>query len=569
MVDEFSTNNEISGQEPSAPHPPANQHPLYHQAQLLMNKGDWNGAHTLLLELLKLYPNHPLFTQLESSARTRIALMGESWQPETVEVEPERGVSRRVKLLLAGLGVSVVLCAIVTGIFTWIFLLPQATGQHQQAQIEQLRKEAETAISSGDYDRAVLAYNQLLELLPDDPQALAGIEQAGQLRATISLYSDAITEMEAHRWENALGLLQKIEDEQPGYRDVASRIKYVQRQQVLEATFAEGEAAFENGNYELAIQKYESLQAEEPGFERDLIRGRLFLAYLQYGQVQLDTAENDPQKLQATLETFEKALSYRPEDSQAKGESQLLRLYLAGLEEYEAESWAAVISNLTPVYETRPNYSNGNARKLLFNAYLARGDELFEEGQFDQARSQYEQALLMTGVEDTSVAVQKIAQVEVAQAPPTVTPTPASTPTPVRGGGGSGNVVFSAPKPTPTPTPAYTPYTLKSMKIRNNCSGFGYIHGVIWNAYQLPVGGVSVRAFNETTGAGPFVSNPSNNDGIYQIVLKSDQIAGLWSVQVLENEQPASLVWGQRLGGECLNGAQELKVDWTREVQTQ
>jgi hypothetical protein len=111
------------------------------------------------------------------------------------------------------------------------------------------------------------------------------------------------------------------------------------------------------------------------------------------------------------------------------------------------------------------------------------------------------------------------------------------------------------------------PYTIKSMAIRNNCSG-GYIHGVVWNAYNLPMAGVVVQAINTTTGAGPFISNPTNADGIYQIILNLDQIEGLWMVQVLENGQPMSLGWGQRLGGGCTNGAQELKVDWQRELQT-
>jgi hypothetical protein len=78
-----------------------------------------------------------------------------------------------------------------------------------------------------------------------------------------------------------------------------------------------------------------------------------------------------------------------------------------------------------------------------------------------------------------------------------------------------------------------------------------------------------VHAFNETKGLGPLVSNPTNGDGIYQIIIGGDQIEGLWSVQIFENGQPVSHAWGQRLGGECVNGAQELKVDWQRELQLQ
>ena len=84
----------------------------------------------------------------------------------------------------------------------------------------------------------------------------------------------------------------------------------------------------------------------------------------------------------------------------------------------------------------------------------------------------------------------------------------------------------------------------------------------------MPLVGVTVRAFNTTTGSDPVVSNPTDGDGIYQLVLNGDQIAGLWMVQVIDdNGVPASRTWGQHLGGECLNGAQVLKVDWQRALQ--
>jgi hypothetical protein len=81
--------------------------------------------------------------------------------------------------------------------------------------------------------------------------------------------------------------------------------------------------------------------------------------------------------------------------------------------------------------------------------------------------------------------------------------------------------------------------------------------------------GVVVQAINTTTGLGPIVSSPTNADGIYQIIVNSDQVEGLWMVQILENGQPASLGWGQRLGGGCVNGAQELKTDWQRGLELQ
>lgn len=80
----------------------------------------------------------------------------------------------------------------------------------------------------------------------------------------------------------------------------------------------------------------------------------------------------------------------------------------------------------------------------------------------------------------------------------------------------------------------------------------------------MPISGVTVQVFNVDNGVGPIISNPTNGDGIYQVIINGDQIPGLWMVQILENGQPVSEAMGHRLGGECLNGAQELKADWQR-----
>jgi outer membrane protein assembly factor BamD (BamD/ComL family) len=190
-------------------------------------------------------------------------------------------------------------------------------------------------------------------LHPDDLTAQDGLAQASQLRATASLYSEAIAQMEAHRWEDALSLLQQIQTEQPVYRDVTERIVFVQEQQDLSVRFREAEAAFERGYFGLAIQEYEALQSIDQSFQRETVQDHLFFSYLQSGLAKEAAAGGDLEQLQVTLVEFEKALAIRPEDSQAKGESQLLRLYVSGLSELEASNWSQAVSDLTISRGTR------------------------------------------------------------------------------------------------------------------------------------------------------------------------------------------------------------------------
>jgi tetratricopeptide (TPR) repeat protein len=360
--------------------------------------------------------------------------------------------------------------------------------------------------------------------------------------------------MEAQHWENALSLLRQIQAKQPDYRDVQERIAFVQTQQDLSERFSKAEAAFKEGSFQQAVQGYEALQTLDYGFQRETVQNHLFLSYLQLGLTTEASAGDDPQKLQAALESLEKAIALRPDDAQAKGEGQLLRLYLASLDEFTASNWPQAVASLTPVYEARPDFAGNTVAQRLYDAYVAWADELATSGEIEQAIATYEQARLISGA-DTSGVSQKIAAAKALLATPTPTPQPtqrASAAGPAK------------PKAAPTATPVPLAYELKGMSVKSNCEGFGYIHGIVWSVYGMPMAGVNIKAVNTTTGLGPFISLPTNEDGIYQIRLEKDQIDGLWAVQVLEGDQPASQAWGQRLGGGCVNGAQELKVDWQR-----
>ncbi len=544
--------------------PPLIDHPLYRQVETYIKQGNWQVALVPLTELLTLYPQDDHLQEIAASVRTRNALLG--FDQESVSVKPDKGRAGKLKVLVVSLLILLGLCVIVGGggIFFSGWILPQWQTQRQEARINQLHGEAENALASGDYDRAVLAYNGILELQPDDSRALEGLEQANQLRATASLYSEAIIEMEAHHWDNALALLQQLETQQPNYGDVAERIDFIQAQQELTQVFTEAEVAFNENNYELAIEKYQQLQTMDYGFQSDTVQKHLFLSYLQLGLAQEAAAGRNPKKLEEVLNILEKALVLRPKDSQVRGESQLIEFYLSGLAEFEAGDWSQAIADLAPVYEARPDFADGSAGEMLYAAYLSRGDELFADEQFEEALTAYEQADSIKGVNKFDLE-SKIVLTQNILTAPTPTPTPEAGQVIPAGFSGTGG---GAGSPAPTATPLPLPFTLKGMSVRNNCSGFGYIHGVVWTAYNMPLAGVQVQAINTTTGLEPLVSNPTNGDGIYQIILNGDQIEGLWTVQVLdETGQPVSQAWGQHLGGECQNGAQELKVDWQRGLQ--
>jgi tetratricopeptide (TPR) repeat protein len=365
-------------------------HPLYQEVETFVNQGDWQAARAPLEELLALYPDDAFLQEVAASVRTRSALLVSA--PQT---RPARRstLPRVLRFIIPVLVVMLIIgLAILTFLALQLWILPRASTQRQTARISQIRQDAQAALVSGDYDRAILAYTDILELHPDDLTAQDGLAQASQLRATASLYSESIALMEAYRWEDALSLLQRIQTEQPDYRDVAERIAFVQEQQDLSLRFREAEAAFERGYFELAIQEYEALQSIDRGFQRETVQDHLFFSYLQSGLAKEAAGGGDLEQLQVALVEFEKALAIRPGDSQAKGESQLLRLYISGLSEMEASNWSQAVSDLTAVYESRPDFAAGVAAQQLYVAKVFWGDELLADGQSELAVVKYQEA---------------------------------------------------------------------------------------------------------------------------------------------------------------------------------
>jgi tetratricopeptide (TPR) repeat protein len=279
MVDD----NDVTEQLAALPAQPT-YHPLYRQVEAIISQGNWPQALAPLSELLELYPGDVYLQHLLASARARSALLGSG---EVITVEPvshERSRGINLKVIGLVLILALLICGVGGAFLSWQFLFPEAVDQRQETQIEELRKEAEAALSSGDYDRAVLAYNELLELTPNDREIPAKLAEARQSRDLTSRYSEAIAEMEAHHWENALTILQKIEAEQPGYRDVTARMSFVQEQQGLESSFSQAEAAFNKGDYEQALELYEAIQTQDYGYQRETVQDRLFFSYLQLGR---------------------------------------------------------------------------------------------------------------------------------------------------------------------------------------------------------------------------------------------------------------------------------------------
>lgn len=120
----------------------------------------------------------------------------------------------------------------------------------------------------------------------------------------------------------------------------------------------------------------------------------------------------------------------------------------------------------------------------------------------------------------------------------------------------------ATPTPVATATPT-TPYLHLSTSYLPNC-GLTQVKGKIVNPDGIGRGGVHVRV---SSGDWSAISNPSNSDGTWDVLLAGEPKAGVWQVQVWDNGGQSPVVTVETNTGDCGpngNGRQVAVVDFKK-----
>jgi tetratricopeptide (TPR) repeat protein len=208
-------------------------------------------------------------------------------------------------------------------------LMLQSGGDYKdtRARLEQARQQLEqrqreekitteyasglAALSGQNWTRAILSFEQVLTLNPDYREARAKLAEAqtqlkreGNETIAARYYADGITAMERNDLNGALAAFQKISEINPGYRDVVSRLKRIEKQlqqtriaaspaltAQVESLYTEAQAAIARQDWMQAVIRLETIQVLQPN-HRDVIdllvqaRVKLSLASQQVGDKQ-------------------------------------------------------------------------------------------------------------------------------------------------------------------------------------------------------------------------------------------------------------------------------------------
>jgi len=443
---------------------------LYAQGMAHYRQRQWREARQCFERLHELEPNRrgidalirelDIFLQLET-------VSGEQAQEQDARDEGEisassdglgDSTSRRSSLWWVGL---LVVLAVVVGGGLYLYSSGRLPFLVQDQGERNLRNLGEAYMVAQQYSKAVEVYAKLATVVPDDPEAVNGLDKSKR-----RLYGEAIEYEKANDLPKALEDLKRIYQFDPGYEDVRVRIDRLEQRMEMDKILQEAQGYLEKRSYADAIKLLLKLRATDAEYGPGTISDALYTAYMGQANQLLDLVATEIQpaespkpsepayavsqetlsKLRQAIRALEKALAERSGSAEAKVAKSLADELNGGLDRYISLAWPEAIASLHKIYEQDPFYIKGKALELLCDATLHQGAALYARGEFAAAVGIYNSMAEIKGCD----ADLGRARAQEAGIPLTPTATPTSTPTATA-------TVTPTPTRTRTPTMTVTP----------------------------------------------------------------------------------------------------------------
>jgi outer membrane protein assembly factor BamD (BamD/ComL family) len=417
--------NEIPQQTSRASDDTARAETLYEQGMAFYQRRAWRQALDHFQRLKALEPNWPGLDPLIDEASWLLQL--EQVEARSGQVLEDDGVERRRRPAnaLRWVAMLAIVAIVLSALAWWQGWLP---GVGDRLEYEALYNRGQSSLAVGDYRGAKEAFASLVRLAPERFAAAAqeGMERAARLEQVALAYEEANAAILVEDWDTAEARLRSILAVDPIYADASERLEFVLRQRETSALFRSGVAAYDDGNFSLAIELLERLSELDATYQRDAVRELLFVGYLRDGRALLATPDASADSIRQALARFGKALALRPRNVEAAAERQLANRFLSVRTALDRQDLDQAEAGLADLLAQQPDYAGGQAAELYYRLLLQRGDAARAAGDEAAATLAYQRALALA-VENSSQARSALQQLQ-----PTTTPTPVveAAPTP-------------------------------------------------------------------------------------------------------------------------------------------
>ncbi|MCB2202557.1 tetratricopeptide repeat protein [bacterium] len=226
-------------------------------------------------------------------------------------------------------------------------------------QVDLLLTEAETAYGNQNWDQAITAYENAIQLESDESS-----EYTEQL---LNSYLNQIVAM----LQNENTTVEEIDKAQEYYRKAMA--------------LAPQSKTFENEREELQSISASLLEQK----------------YAQTAKALLEDKNQDEQSLAKAVALMRKGEGIDPDNDSAQIDLQSAEAYQLAFSSFLDQDWIHSVENLETVYANNPDFANGNATVLLYESYFALGMQYYNANFNQDALKYFEQAEILAW-DDTS-----------------------------------------------------------------------------------------------------------------------------------------------------------------------
>jgi tetratricopeptide (TPR) repeat protein len=408
----------------------------YLEALRDMQQGQWERVVPTLRALQERYPDATEINDLLQEATFR-ANLESNWGDK---VKGMQGFTLPIRPLLTAVPILVLGALLVIGVIYYGRVQRvNALSDQQQVILEQ----AQSALAAAQYREALDLFGAVLAEVPEHVEAIKGQNETKRQMQLANDYQLALDRIAAGNYKEAMTLLLALQEQAPGYRDVANRIEEVKVNMGAPQLFADAEFAFGNELWLSAISQYEDLRRLDSDYEAAITQQHLATAYFKAGQQMLAVRPSDSTAPKQAKAYFEKAEQMDLSDGALPAEKKLLESYLTGERLVNQNEYEEGANYLFPIFQQRPDYFGGYVAELLYRAYIGVADRYVQTEDLAEALAAYQRAVDL-GLDSNGIAAKRVAELNHLIAPPTTVPAPVSA--------GVSAPVAAIPTPAPVVT---------------------------------------------------------------------------------------------------------------------
>jgi tetratricopeptide (TPR) repeat protein len=333
----------------------------YLEALRDMQQGQWERVVPTLRALQERYPDATEINDLLQEATFR-ANLESNWGDK---VKGMQGFTLPIRPLLTAVPILVLGALLVIGVIYYGRVQRvNALSDQQQVILEQ----AQSALAAAQYREALDLFGAVLAEVPEHVEAIKGQNETKRQMQLANDYQLALDRIAAGNYKEAMTLLLALQEQAPGYRDVANRIEEVKVNMGAPQLFADAEFAFGNELWLSAISQYEDLRRLDSDYEAAITQQHLATAYFKAGQQMLAVRPSDSTAPKQAKAYFEKAEQMDLSDGALPAEKKLLESYLTGERLVNQNEYEEGANYLFPIFQQRPDYFGGYVAELLYRA---------------------------------------------------------------------------------------------------------------------------------------------------------------------------------------------------------